>query len=171
VPPDLVPWCVPDLSGSEAAYLAQAITARQAGPAGDFLDRFETATAQLADGKDQRAVMPSCLSFSRANCHQAMHSFCVHRHVFYCAGTPGCFSTCQWFSTHFFAPDEEVRTPPDIPYAGGVTMRYPRKTLPPFLANRLLGGLFGVRGSGNASHGESLSLCMSEEPQPRIKIP
>jgi hypothetical protein len=34
VPPDVVPWCIPDLSGNEAAYLVQAVTAGQAGPAG-----------------------------------------------------------------------------------------------------------------------------------------
>jgi perosamine synthetase len=48
VPPDPVPWCVPDLSGNEPRYLAQAIAAGQAGPAGDFLARFEAGVAELA---------------------------------------------------------------------------------------------------------------------------
>jgi perosamine synthetase len=48
VPPDLVPWCVPDLSGNEARYLAEAAAAGQAGPAGDFLPRFEAGIAALA---------------------------------------------------------------------------------------------------------------------------
>jgi perosamine synthetase len=47
VPPDLVPWCTPDLSGNEARYLAQAIAARQPGPSGDFLTRFEAGIAEL----------------------------------------------------------------------------------------------------------------------------
>jgi dTDP-4-amino-4,6-dideoxygalactose transaminase len=42
-----VPWCVPDLTGCEARYLAQAIAAGQAGPAGEFLARFEARTAEL----------------------------------------------------------------------------------------------------------------------------
>jgi perosamine synthetase len=48
VPPEPVPWCVPDLSGNEPGYLAQAIAAGQAGPAGDFLTRFEGGVAELA---------------------------------------------------------------------------------------------------------------------------
>ena len=46
--PDPVPWCVPDLSGNEPGYLAQAIAAGQVGPAGDFLGRFESGVAELA---------------------------------------------------------------------------------------------------------------------------
>jgi perosamine synthetase len=46
--PEPVPWCVPDLSGNEPGYLAQAIAAGQAGPAGDFLARFEAGVAELA---------------------------------------------------------------------------------------------------------------------------
>jgi perosamine synthetase len=46
--PEPVPWCVPDLSGNEPGYLAQAIAAGQAGPAGDFLARFEGGVAELA---------------------------------------------------------------------------------------------------------------------------
>jgi perosamine synthetase len=49
VPPDVVPWCVPDLSGDEARYVAQAIAAGQTGPAGGFLARFEAGIAELAD--------------------------------------------------------------------------------------------------------------------------
>jgi perosamine synthetase len=43
-----VPWCVPDLSGNEARYLVQAITAGQPGPAGGFLARFEEGVSNLA---------------------------------------------------------------------------------------------------------------------------
>ena len=46
--PEPVPWCVPDLSGNESGYLAQAIAAGQAGPAGDFLAWFEGGVAELA---------------------------------------------------------------------------------------------------------------------------
>jgi perosamine synthetase len=42
-----IPWCQADLTGSEARYLAQAIAAGQAGPAGEFLDRFEELIARL----------------------------------------------------------------------------------------------------------------------------
>jgi perosamine synthetase len=48
MPPDTVPWCVPDLSGDEAAYLTQAVAAGQAGPAGEFLVRFEAGIASMA---------------------------------------------------------------------------------------------------------------------------
>jgi perosamine synthetase len=48
MPPDTVPWCVPDLSGNEASYLTQAVAAGQAGPAGDFLPHFEAGVAGLA---------------------------------------------------------------------------------------------------------------------------
>lgn len=48
MPPDLVPWCLPDLSGNEARYLAEAAAAGQVGPAGDFLTRFEAGIAALA---------------------------------------------------------------------------------------------------------------------------
>lgn len=46
--PEPVPWCVPDLSGNESGYLAQAIAAGQAGLAGDFLAWFEGGVAELA---------------------------------------------------------------------------------------------------------------------------
>lgn len=36
-----VPWCVPDLSGRERGYLAEAVAAGQIGPVGQFLTRFE----------------------------------------------------------------------------------------------------------------------------------
>ena len=48
MPPDPVPWCVPDLSGSETRYLTQAIASGQPGPSGDFLARFEAGVARLA---------------------------------------------------------------------------------------------------------------------------
>lgn len=55
--PDPVPWCVPDLSGNEARYLAQAIAAGQPGPSGDFLARFEAGIAELAGA---RHAVPTC---------------------------------------------------------------------------------------------------------------
>lgn len=51
VPPEPVPWCVPDLTGSETRYLTEAIAAGQAGPSGDFLTRFETGAARLAGAR------------------------------------------------------------------------------------------------------------------------
>ena len=51
VPPDPVPWCVPDLTGSETRYLTEAIAAGQPGPSGDFLTRFETGAARLAGAR------------------------------------------------------------------------------------------------------------------------
>ena len=51
VPPEPVPWCVPDLTGSETRYLTEAIAAGQPGPSGDFLTRFETGAARLAGAR------------------------------------------------------------------------------------------------------------------------
>ena len=51
MPPDPVPWCVPDLTGSETRYLTEAIAAGQPGPSGDFLTRFETGAARLAGAR------------------------------------------------------------------------------------------------------------------------
>lgn len=51
-----IPWCQADLSGSEARYLAQAIAAGQAGPAGEFLDRFEEIIARLTGARHAVAV-------------------------------------------------------------------------------------------------------------------
>jgi perosamine synthetase len=46
--PDVIPWCIPDLTGAEARYVADAVKAGQPGPAGAFLTRFEDGAAKLA---------------------------------------------------------------------------------------------------------------------------
>jgi perosamine synthetase len=46
-PPE-IPWCQAGLDGSEARCLAEAAAAGQIGPAGEFLDRFETLIARTA---------------------------------------------------------------------------------------------------------------------------
>lgn len=46
-----IPWCQADLSGGEARYLAQAAAAGQAGPDGEFLERFESLITGLAGAR------------------------------------------------------------------------------------------------------------------------
>ncbi|SNT60524.1 dTDP-4-amino-4,6-dideoxygalactose transaminase [Streptosporangium subroseum] len=46
--PDPIPWCAPDVSGNERRYLTEAAAAGQVGPAGTFLERFESDVAAAA---------------------------------------------------------------------------------------------------------------------------